>query len=268
MIYKDGTFSTSGASKLGLISGIRSLGFVVPQTVDDEIEVYRSLSKSQEKAKGDYDAAIHKLRTVDVGKFADARDEVISTSFELFSITNGVDKVLVDTAESRLENAIYDAVSDWESAVVQRFNEVVDDSEISHLAGDLPNFSDPKSFGVLSMTKSQGQAVDKWRSAIEDLHPLWSAYGKIAAFNGYEIGPKDARYLSTNLFTACVLGDPGTFSAADSVATKLASVGAGSNAASLYGPLVPFVFPALTGYKLRLSTLADATAIRTRIQGL
>jgi hypothetical protein len=98
------------------------------------------------------------------------------------------------------------------------------------------------------------------------LHPLWSAYRKLARFHGYSLGPVDAGDRSTNLFTACVLGDPGSFGAADAAATTLASIAFGGDSVMAYAPIAPFVLPALIGYELRLSTLAGAAAIRQRIQ--
>ena len=70
------------------------------------------------------------------------------------------------------------------------------------------------------------------------------------------------------LSTSCVLGDPGSFGAADAAATRLAAISFGGDSVKAYAPIAPFVVPALVGYRLHLSTLDDAAAIRLRVQGI
>ena len=154
-------------------------------------------------------------------------------------------------------------------AMVERFNEVVDHFELNEVARDLPNFGDLKSVNILSLGRQQGHAVDRWRTATADhLRPLWSAYQKLAAFHGHLLGPLDDSDRSTNLTTSCVLGDPGSFGAADAAATRLAAISFGGDSVKAYAPIAPFVVPAMVGYQLHLSTLDDAAAIRRRVQGV
>lgn len=153
--------------------------------------------------------------------------------------------------------------------MVERFNEVVDHFELNEVARDLPNFGDPKSVNILSLGRQQGHAVDRWGTATADhLRPLWSAYQRLAAFHGHLLGPLDDSDRSTNLTTSCVLGDPGSFGAADAAATRLAAISFGGDSVKAYAPIAPFVVPALVGYRLHLSTLDDAAAIRLRVQGI
>jgi hypothetical protein len=111
----------------------------------------------------------------------------------------GADNVLIDVAAGRLSDQVFDASRDWEAKVVEQFNEAVDHFELNEVAPDLPNFGNLGSFNILSLGRQQGHAVDRWRSAAaEQLHPLWSAYRKLARFHGYSLGPVDAGDRSTN----------------------------------------------------------------------
>ena len=75
------------------------------------------------------------------------------------------DNVLIEVASRRLSNQVFDASRGWEAAVVEQFNEVAEQFELNEVAGDLPNFGDPKSFNVLSLGRQQGDAVDRWGTA-------------------------------------------------------------------------------------------------------
>lgn len=266
MLKTDGTFDRQGASSLALVSTIRALDIEIPEAVTAEVKLYSDLKDARGLAQRDYDAAVSTLRSVEVDKFDAAKTDVVNASVQLFAITQGVDNILVKTVADRLANRVYDAAPGWESAVVERFNETVAHYELNDVAADLPDFSDPGSFNVLSLGERQGHAIARWRTAADYLNPLWSAYRKLAVSNGHELGPVDAGDRATNLFTACVIGDPGSLGTADAAATKLASIAVGGKSVKAYAAITPFVVPALVGYDLHLHTIGGAAVIRQQIQ--
>lgn len=260
------TVFDEGNSLISIVNGVAGLGIDVPDRVHAEARLYQSLRPAQKTAETAHADALSRLRNVPIEEFDAARDDLIATSLSLFAIASGVDQQVLDVSARRLQAVVYDSVDGWETAVVERFNDVVDRYKLNEAAGHLPNFADPKSFNVLSLTETQGRAVSAWVAATAELGPLWRVYINLARFNGHTIGPASADDLSANLFTACVLGNPGTFGRADHAATIMASASFRSDATSKYGQLIPFVIPALSGYDLQLSTPDEASVIRRRIQ--
>jgi hypothetical protein len=65
------------------------------------------------------------LRAVEPAQFDAAKAAVVDTSMNVLALMQGVDAVLIDAAARRLTDQVYDATPDWESAVVDRFNDTV-----------------------------------------------------------------------------------------------------------------------------------------------
>ena len=258
-----------GQAAASLVSIIRELNIEVPQAVTAAVQSYRESMKAREHAHREYDSAFSDLQFVELDKMDDARQRVVDAWVRL-SATTEVETAFTNAAGRRLNNEVFDTSAKWEAAVVERFNEIVHNYELNKVAADLPNFGDPKSFNVLSLTRQQGHAVDRWRTTVADyLGPLWSAYQRLAHFHGHEVGPvHDATGIAINLFTACVLGDPGTWGRALAAAGTLTKVAAGVDSVNAYAPIAPFVVPALAGYNLHLHTTRAATAVRSRVQGI
>ena len=259
-----------GTDAMSLVSSIKQLNIEVPEAVTAEVKSYRDSMKTREHTRREYESAVSDLQFVEIDKVDDARQRVVDASARLCAVTDGVETAVISAAGDRLNNQVYDASADWESAVVERFNEIVQHYELNEVAADLPNFGDLKSFNVLSLNRQQGHAVDRWRTTAADyLHPLWSAYQRLAKFHGHEVGPvDDAVGIAVNLYTACVLGDPGTWGRTVAAADTLTKVAAGVDSVRAYAPITPFVVPVLAGYDLHLHTLSGAGSIRSSVQGI
>lgn len=265
MIQGNGTVDHQGNGALHIVSRIREIGIEIPKTVQDEVRLAKSYSESQKATSGAMSLAKRELVTVPASGFDKAKDDLVSLAITAFSLSNGIDKVLVEACSHRVWLAVTDALPEWETEVVERFNEVVDRYELNRVSADLPNL-DLLGFKVMTMTRAQANAIEKWRDASQELQPLWQVYSKMASLIDNPVGPLTSDNLAINMFTACVLGDPGSFRTAHSVATTFAGIAGGSDAVSHYGPALPFILPAMYGYQLHLSTLDDATAIRRAIQ--
>lgn len=253
-------------SALGLIRNVRALGIDVPEAVAAEAKLYNDTRQEESHAADELRDASANLSTVPLGEFDAAKAELVSASSRLFAIHNGLGDALLNVVGERLLKAVYHATDGWEAQAVARFNSVVDEFGLNECAGDLPNLGDKYSPGVLNIGRAQGDAVQRWRDAAEQLHPLWNVYTTIARLEGHEIGKVTADTRSAGLLLACRLGHPGTFRAADAAATTFVSVSEGTDAAKRWGPLMPFVAPVLHGYELHLHTSAEAAAIRLEIQ--
>ena len=95
----------------------------------------------------------------------------------------------------------------------------------------------------------------------------WSVYRRLGSFNGHELGPVNvADSVAVNLFTACVLGDPGNFTTMESAFTLLAQIAENGDSVRAFAPISPFIAPLMSGYELRLNSITDASAIRQDVQ--
>lgn len=254
-------------SAMTLVRDMReTVGIEIPDSITDEIELYKGLSKSKESQTRDLQAAVSALYNVEPTEFEAARRHVIDVSLRGFA-ADEVDKLVVDAAAHRVRGRVFDVALSWQATVVDRFNQCVEDFRLNEVADDLPNFTDPGSFNVVSLSQAQGHAVDHWRNASVHLKELWSLFSRLVAERGDHIlGPAGVEDLSTNLLLSCVLGDPGSIRVAEAAATRFASVAGGSNSVRAFGPLLPFVIPVVVGYPLRLHTMQQANLIRQRIQ--
>lgn len=255
------------SSKINLIRDIRTtLDIEIPEAIDTEIAIYRKLAIAKETRQHELRTAVQRMYDVDAAEFDAATDDVIDASLRGFAAQE-VDTLIHDASYSRLNVRVFDEVPRWELAVVEKFNQCVADFRLNELAPNLPNFGDPKSFNVLSMSQSQGHAVDQWREASVHLHALWSLYRRLVGERGDTIlGPAGVDDMSTNLLTACVLGNPGSMRVAMGAATAFASIAAGSDSVKAYGPFLPFVIAPVAGYELHLHTTRQANALRSRLQ--
>lgn len=253
-------------SALQLVRHIRELGIDVPKHVAAEANLYAETRQEGTRANDALRDASLNLATVPLDEFDAAKAELVAASNTAWAVHNGLGDALLDVAGQRLMRAVYGATRGWEAAAVALFNGVVDEFGLNDVAGDLPDLSDVLNSGVLSLGKAQGEAVERWRNASERLHPLWDVYATIARLEGHEIGRVTVDTKASGLVTACRLGHPGTFGAAEGAATTFVSVSAGTDAAKRWGPLMPFVIPALHGYALHLNTSDEAAAIRLEIQ--
>ena len=256
----------AGASSSSLVADVRRLGIEIPEEINAETQRYRLALKVQDRAQEEYDAALFSFQAAQEDDTLDAERALVDAAARLRLIRDGLDMTIINVAGTRLDHRVYDAILTWEPEVVRGFNEIVEHYELNRVAPNLPDFGDPGTFSVLSLSTQQGDAVERWRAAADALRPLWTVYVKLATIRGYEIGPLSVDHMSSNLFTACVLGDPGSYRGAAAAAERFASVAGGSTAARAYAPIMPFVAPALGGYDLRLSTIRGAEAIRRRIQ--
>lgn len=258
------THNEHGAHCTSLTATIRQLGLVIPKAVEAEVETYRNLSRQEDVARHQLEAAKFRLTNAQPEDIEVATEQVLEKAARLAALATGADRVLVDVATTRLFNQVFDAVPVWEEDLVSRFNEVVDHYELNAVAGDLPDFSNPGSFNVLTLGTAQGRAIERWREAAIVLQPMWTAFHSLADFRDHLLGPIAAD-LSTNLLTACVLGDPGTGRKLQRAADVLSRLGAGGNQMRAWAPLSPFIAPALAGYELRLRSMSGAAIIRAHL---
>lgn len=253
-------------SAIQLIAKVRELGITVPKPVADEAKLYQDTRQEESRAGDALRDASANLARVPLAEFEAAKAELVLASGRLFAVTNGLGDALLTVAGERLLKAVYHATADWEAETVARFNSIVDEFGLNEVAGDLPDLTDVHNSGVLSLGRAQGEAVERWRNAAEQLHPLWNVYTTIARLEGHDIGKVTADTRSAGLLLACRLGHPGRLGVADAAATTFVSVSEGTDSAKRWGPLMPFAVPALHGYELHLHTSAEAAAIRLEIQ--
>lgn len=253
-------------STLQLIQSVRQLGIEIPKPVEDERALYRETKQEAAAASAALQSASAGLGTVSVADFAAAKDELITASGRAFAIDNGLGDALLNVVGQRLIRATYGALADWESEAVKLFNAIVSEYRLNEVAGDLPDLADQNNSTVLRLGRAQGEAVQQWRDAAEKLYPVWDVYSRIAQIEGHEMTGVTADSRSTGLMLACRLGNPGRFSVADGVATTFVSIGVGADSVRPWGPLMPFVVPAIHRYELHLSTSDRAAAIRASIQ--
>jgi hypothetical protein len=246
-----------------LIRDARAFGLDVPKSVSDEQALYRRLAGDPLDSQRALVEAQTALAAAPVNKI-DAALRGLADATVLAGAAQTVNDSVKHIALQRLRNAVYDQLRGWEAETVAKFNLVVKDYRLNDVAGDLPNLAELVS--PIDLSRTQNHALQQWRDAADQLHPLWSLYTKVAHIEGHEVGPSGADDLSTNLSLAARLGQPGSFSVAQGAAGIFASISAGTSASRRYGRLAPFCVTAICGYPLQLSTSDDAARIRQAIQ--
>lgn len=254
---------TQGNKETLLVRDLRARGITIPDSVEDELKLYKSVRESSWDSESAFQHAQSELSRCSASKWDSSLKAFNKAAFEMFTMKTN-EQNLIKIAAQRLFIAVSDAADDWASEIVDQYNAVVDEYRLNEVDKELPDFTGQTS--VLTLTENQGKAVDAWRSASVALSAWWGLYGRLATLQGHEVGPMGIDGQGTNLFTACVLGNPGSFGVANVAAQIMASSAGGSTNARAYGPLVPHVIPALCGYELRLSTLKEAAVIRGAIQ--
>ncbi|AKC40104.1 Uncharacterised protein [Mycolicibacterium phlei] len=255
---------TLGNKEVNLIRSLRKQGVTVPDSVEDELKTYESVLGASRNATETLQSAQAELRTCPASKWDSTLKAFNKAAFEAFTLNINGDN-LVGIAAHRLYDAVSDAVEGWEAEIVDKYNAVVDENRLNDVAQDLPDFAGQAS--MLTLTEAQGKAVELWRSAAGPLGNLWGLFGRLAVLQDSEVGPRGVDAQGTNLFTSCVLGTPGSMSAASNAAQIMVSADAGNTGARAYGPLMPHVIPVLCGYALNLSTVKEAQAIRASLAG-
>ena len=260
------SYEHEAKTAISLVSDMRQIGVETPAPIAAEIEIYRDLERARavrERERGD---AVAKLYDVDPGSFGAAREELVEVSLRA-SVAGETDAICRKAAVGRLQAQVFDVARSWQETVAEIFNQAVADFELNEVAGDLPNFADPMSFNVTTLDRSSGHAIEQWRNAVVHLDPLWLMYCRLAKVRGDTIlGPVGADDLSTNLYTACVLGRPQSWRAAQTAASWFVRIANNDDVVRSFGDFMPFVVPSLAGYALRLNTPGEAHAIRNQLQ--
>lgn len=268
MFMNDGTLAHKGHELTTLIRAVGRAGIEVPEALTAEVERFGRRNEFLQIAQLALTTAIDGLEDVASDGYDEARAEVVKASLELTAIrSNDLEKVFTDAAVNRLIRCLGRKVSLWEAEVVERFNKVVDEYQLNDLAGQLPNLADPGSFKLMSLEKAQVDAIYQWRSACDHLKPLWDVYRRIAKSRNKELGPRsDDDDRDVNIFTACVLGNPGSNAAAGRAADYFAALASKSDATAEYRQISPFVVPVMSGYPLKLHSWYDAALMHGRLK--
>ncbi|QFZ23337.1 hypothetical protein [Saccharothrix syringae] len=169
-----------------------------------------------------------------------------------------------DALYRRAVGSLYDHSNELQSALSERFNDLVAAHSLNDAAASLPDFADPY-LNLLNVSPAQASAVATWQNVIGELSAVWSAYIRLARHLGHTFGGSEA---SENLELAFVLFDIPAFDVARSAAVLLASWKGGTDAAKRYGPLLPFVAGPLSGAALHLKPISDADALWRAVQGI
>jgi hypothetical protein len=246
-----------------LVADARSLGLTVPAAVSDELALFRRLTADPRGTQSALTQAQTALTAAPIAKVDSALEALTDAALASYA-AQALGETVKNIAVHRLHNAVFDQAPTWETETVDQFNQIVEDSQLNDVAGDLPDLTSLMS--PVDMTRDQSRAVQRWVDAADLLNPLWSMYRRLAHFHGEDVGPDDVSGVATNLLLACRLGDPGSFRVAQSAVAYFAAISAGSDASRRYGKIGLFAVPPMCRYPLRLSTNQDALRIRRAIQ--
>lgn len=254
-------------SAISLVRELRQIaGLETSAAIAAEIKIYRDLQRAKEQRQTDLQVAAQKLYDVPADVFDAARNELIDVSLRSLA-ERETDDLCIEAASHRLRSKVYDEARGWQAVVTQRFNDCVADHQLNELGQHLPNFSDPGSFNVTSLSQASGQAIEQWRNACVHLHPLWDLYRRLVAVRGDTIiGPAGVDDTATNILTSVILGEPHSWGQVQTAASWLVKVAQRDDSARAFGSFLPFAVPVLAGYRLHLHTTDEATAMRNRLQ--
>jgi hypothetical protein len=165
------------------------------------------------------------------------------------------------TAESNLLDAINSQINSYDEQLIELFNSAVEEHKLNEVAPSLPDFTaDGMKLDVLSLDVNQADAVLAWKSATLQLHQVWQGYVRLAAFQGFELGPVGMDSLWINRLTAVCLG---ANTSAEMIVAAQIFVAADSNVESSrqIRALLPFVASAISGFDLQLRPTSEATSM-------
>ncbi|EIU16242.1 Uncharacterised protein [Mycobacteroides abscessus subsp. massiliense] len=253
-------------TRLGsIVRGLRRLGFETPADIEAELKIV----EIQSTAAGDAAAALRvardNLSSVPADEFDSAVAEFDKASIRAFATQNGDANLIREVTAGRLESAILSHYGEWMGQIVKGYNEVVESNDLNRHGRNLPDLTS-KHLRVLDISSTQTAAIEAWKAAEPTLSSYWGMYVRLAELRGIDrIGPKTVDAAGTNMWLACILGEP-NWSQAESAAVVMASVAAGSSASAEVRKLVPHIIPSIVGYDLNLTTPGDAGQRRSSIQ--
>lgn len=253
-------------TRLGsIVRGLRRLGFETPADIEAELKIV----EIQSTAAGDAAAALRvardNLSSVPADEFDSAVAEFDKASIRAFATQNGDANLIREVTAGRLESAILSHYGEWMGQIVKGYNEVVESNDLNRHGRNLPDLTS-KHLRVLDISSTQTAAIEAWKAAEPTLSSYWGMYVRLAELRGIDrIGPKTVDAAGTNMWLACILGEP-NWSQAESAAVVMASVAVGSNASAEVRKLVPHIIPSIVGYDLNLTTPGDAGQRRSSIQ--
>lgn len=253
-------------TRLGsIVRGLRRLGFETPADIEAELKIV----EMQSTAAGDAAAALRvardNLSSVPADEFDSAVAEFDKASTRAFATQNGDANLIREVTAGRLESAILSHYGEWMGQIVKGYNEVVESNDLNRHGRNLPDLTS-KHLRVLDISSTQTAAIEAWKATEPTLSSYWGVYVRLAELRGIDpIGPKTVDAAGTNMWVACILGEP-NWSQAESAAVVLASIAAGSGASAEIRKLVPHIVPSVVGYDLNLTTPGNATQRRSQIQ--
>lgn len=248
-----------------IVRSLRRLGFETPADIEAELKI----AEVQSTAAGDAAAALRvardNLSSVPADEFDSAVAEFDKASIRAFATQNGDANLIREVTAGRLESVVLSHYGEWMGQIVKGYNDIVESNDLNRHGRNLPDLTN-KYIRVLDISSTQTAAIEAWKVAEPTLSSYWGVYVRLAELRGLDrIGPKTVDAAGTNMWLACILGEP-NWSQAESAAVVMASVAAGSNASAEIRKLVPHIIPSIVGYDLNLTTPGDARQRRSSIQ--
>lgn len=252
-----------GAQMQHLIRDLRGVGIEIPVDLESELNLYRSVQDTDRVARIALQDAQSNLSSCSPDEWDDAVAALSTALTSSWNLNNGLTSNLLQTATDRLVRTTYHYTSHWSAEIVLKLNALVESTEWNRHVRNIPTFD--RKVRVLSITRSQATAVAACREAVDAFNPLWKVLVQLGNLDGHEIGVGRAEDFSRNAHLFYVLSD-GDWSQAQSAAVAMAGAAFGSDTASEYAELLPFVFPGLVGADLNFATPSRASERRRNRQ--
>lgn len=252
-----------GARTQHLVRDLRSIGIEIPVELESELNLYRSVQDTDRAATVAIQDAQSNLSTCSPDEWDEAAQRLSAALTTSWNLNNGLTSNLLQTTTDRLVRTTYHYTSHWSAEIVLKLNALVESTEWNRHVRNIPTFD--RKVRVLSITRSQATAVAACREAVDAFNPLWNVLVRLGNLDGHEIGVGRAEDFSKNAHLFYVLSD-GDWSQAQSAAVAMAGAAFGSDTASEYAELLPFVFPGLVGADLDFATPNRASERRRNRQ--
>lgn len=252
-----------GARTQHLVRDLRSIGIEIPVELESELNLYRSVQDTDRAATVAIQDAQSNLSTCSPDEWDEAAQRLSAALTTSWNLNNGLTSNLLQTATDRLLRITYHYMAHWSGEIVSKLNVLVASTEWNKHVRNIPTFD--RKVRVLSITSAQAAAVGACREAADAFRPLWDVLVRLGNLNGHEIGVARAEDFSTNANLFYMLSD-GDWGQAQGAAVAMAGAAFGSDTASEYAELIPFVFPGLVGADLDFATPNRASERRRNRQ--
>jgi hypothetical protein len=241
-----------------MVSGMKSNGISIPQTLTDEIALLDSLRTVKAKQDAYRLSAMNDLANVPADQF----EEALSKAQSLWSENDPIDQ-FAERVEAvhyqRIISALYNASGDLMADIQGKINGIVE----AYRLNDVQLPQELATYNIMQSTPQDLEAINAYRQAVPSLNALWGNYKSIGTHLGHDLA---AREFSSAMDVAFLISDVDTFPAARDLANKFEILRLGTVSMKNISQLGVWGLVNLEGHRIDMRSIDEAQFRRGQVQ--